>query len=197
MLGIAGEYGAALPELWRRVPGPRLLLWLGSNIGNLDRPAAGAFLARLAANMGPRDRLLVGFDRRKDKAVLERAYDDAAGVTARFNKNLLAHINRELGADFDLTAFEHRARYDEQDGRIDMHLVSLVAQTVAIPGADITVRFDAGETIHTESSYKHDDAEIAAMAGIAGLHIAAAWRDPEGRFSEVLLERQLRLSQGA
>jgi dimethylhistidine N-methyltransferase len=187
MLGVVGEYAAALPELWRRVPPPRLVLWLGSNIGNFDRAGATEFLARVAAQMTERDRLLVGFDHRKPRAVLERAYDDAAGVTAAFNKNLLARMNTELGADFDLAAFDHRASYDERDGRVDMHLVSKHAHTVHILGAALDVSFAAGEAIHTESSYKHDAGEIAAMAARAGLAVVARYTDAEGLFSEQLL----------
>jgi dimethylhistidine N-methyltransferase len=187
VLGIVGEYDHALPELWRRVPPPRLMLWLGSNIGNLDRAAATEFLGRLARRMTSDDRLLVGLDLRKDRRVLERAYDDAAGVTARFNLNLLARINRDLGADFDLGAFEHRASYDELDGRIDMWLVSRRDQRVTIGRSASILELHAGETIHTERSFKHHEDEIRAMVSAAGLEMMDAWLDDQRQFVDVLL----------
>jgi dimethylhistidine N-methyltransferase len=153
----------------------------GSTIGNFDPPDADALLHRVARLVGPGGGLLLGIDLRKDPAVLEAAYDDAAGVTAAFNKNLLARINRELGADFDTDAFDHRAVYDRERSRVEMHLVSRVAQRVRVAGR--VVAFRAGEGIHTENSYKYDVAEFAARAAGCGLRLDEAWTDPRRYFA--------------
>jgi L-histidine N-alpha-methyltransferase len=190
---VAAEYGDGLryladQEVLAAGGGqPKLILWLGSNVGNLDRQAAAAFLRRVRAGMGLNDRLLLGVDRRKARAMLEPAYDDAQGVTARFNKNLLARINRELGGHFDLDAFAHRAVYDEVAGRIAMYLVSMRAQVVPIDALDLAVRFAAGEAIHTEDSYKYSDEEIAALAAAAGFAVERQWYDPCRWFCDCLL----------
>ena len=136
-------------------------------MGNLDRASAASFLAGVAQSMESRDRLLLGIDLRKSTEVLERAYDDASGVTARFNLNLLARINHELGANFSLEGFSHRAVYLEPEGRIEMHLVSKQACRVQIPGCDLRVEFEAGESIHTENSHKYSPAEIDTL--VAGM----------------------------
>jgi len=163
------------------------MLWLGSNIGNLDRPEAVEFLRRLRNRMESEDRLLVGIDLRKDRRVLEAAYEDAQGVTAQFNRNILARINRELGGSFDVRLFRHRARYDEEAGRIEMHLVSEVPQTVRVAALDLAVPFEAGEAIHTENSYKYSLTEIKEAAGAAGLRVECQWLDRGRRFSLSLL----------
>jgi uncharacterized SAM-dependent methyltransferase len=139
-------------------------------------------MARVAGTCGV---LLVGVDLRKDRATLERAYDDAAGVTADFNRNLLVRINRELGGDFDLVRFAHRARWDEVAGRVEMHLVAQEDQIVRVAGRSFA--FAAGETIHTENSYKYDLAHFAALAAGVGLVVREVWTDPERRFSVQLL----------
>src|SRR5215468_1144444 len=167
IVAVAAEYHEALRHLRRKSDRPRLLLWLGSNIGNFTRAEAATFLRRIRDTMTPADRMLVGVDLRKDRAVLEAAYDDAAGVTAAFNLNLLARINHELGGNFDLSAFQHRAIYNEEVGRIEMYLVSTRAQSVTIRRLGLTVRFAAGETVHTEYSYKYSLAEIHAVATAA------------------------------
>jgi dimethylhistidine N-methyltransferase len=185
----AGEYDGAvrhLREQMREVP--KLILFLGSNIGNFDRQQAARFLAELRRAMDSSDRLLLGIDRRKDRKILEPAYDDPRGVTARFNLNLLARINRELGGDFDLSAFAHRAEYQEAEGRIAMYLESLRSQSVRIGAQEL--RFDAGERIHTEYSYKYSDSEIEELAMQAGLQIVRRWTDAEGLFCSVLLARE-------
>ena len=187
VVGVAGEYGVGLRHLPRAETGRRLFLWLGSNIGNLERPAAADFVRGLRERMGPRDALLLGVDLRKDASIVEPAYDDAQGVTARFNKNLLARINRELGGEFDLDAFAHRARYLDDEGRIVVHLVSERAQSVPIRELGITVSFEAGEGIHTENSIKYSPGEIDALAVHAGLRIDARFVDAQARFTEVLL----------
>jgi L-histidine N-alpha-methyltransferase len=128
VVAFRGAYEEGLARLDSLAPAPRFVLWLGSNVGNLHRDEAAAFLAGCHARLAPSDRLLVGIDARKDRATLERAYDDAAGVTARFNKNLLVRVNRELGGDFDPAKFRHRALWDEERGRVEMWLDSLEEQ---------------------------------------------------------------------
>jgi L-histidine Nalpha-methyltransferase len=184
---IAGEYEDGLELIAAETDPPRLVLWLGSNIGNLDRVEATAFLRRLRAATAVTDQVLCGVDLRKDRAGLERAYDDARGVTARFNLNLLARINRELGGRFQLGTFRHRAVYDEEAGRISMYLVSARAQRVRIDALGLDVEFAAGETIHTEDSYKYSLAEIDALGAGGGWRVQARWLDHFGRFSVNLL----------
>jgi L-histidine N-alpha-methyltransferase len=169
-------------------PPTKLILWLGSNIGNLERAAAAGFLAQIRQFLAPGDRLLIGIDLRKDRAVLEAAYNDACGVTAAFNRNLLLRINRELGGQFDLRAFQHRALYDEELGRIEMHLVSDTPQKVPIERLGITVSLQAGEAIHTENCYKYSQKEIEALAATAGLCCEKVWLDPERRFAVTLFK---------
>lgn len=184
---VAAEYREGIELLAAEKRAPWLVLWLGSNVGNLDRAAAGRFLGGIRAHMGPADRFLLGVDRRKDRATLERAYDDAAGVTARFNFNLLARIDRELGGRFAAAAFRHVAHYDEDAGRIEMHLESLADQVVRIEALELDVAFRRGERIHTEDSYKYSDAEVEALAAAAGLCVADARTDAAGLFLSVLL----------
>jgi dimethylhistidine N-methyltransferase len=190
IVAVAAEYHDGLRHLQSESDWPRLILWLGSNIGNFTREEAGEFLHRIRDTMTPADRMLVGVDLRKDPAVLEAAYDDAAGVTAAFNLNLLARINSELNADFDLNAFRHRAIYNEDLGRIEMYLVSTRDQSVKIGQIGLIARFAAGEMIHTENSHKYSRAEIDAVATAAGLRTERFWQDAAGRFSLHLLARQ-------
>src|SRR3954463_1508286 len=158
--------------------GSMLVLLLGSNIGNFDRPAALAFLRRIRDVLQPGDFLLLGADLVKPERELRLAYDDPLGVTAAFNKNLLVRINRELGGAFDLDAFDHRAAWNPAEQRIEMHLVSRAPQTVGIEAADVEVSFAAGERIWTESSYKYDAAQIEDMGVEAGFAIAHQWIEP-------------------
>jgi len=180
--GHVGDYHSELARVTERISGPKLLIFLGSSLGNYEPENAAALLRQLAWVMGPDDRFLLGTDLDKDSAVLEAAYDDAQGVTAEFNLNLLARINRELGADFSLDRFGHRARYRADLGRVEMHLISLAAQTVTIPGTRLTVTFTEGETIHTENSYKYTVAGLHSLAAEAGLEEEAAWTDARGFF---------------
>lgn len=184
---VAGDYMEGLRRPAGSPRGPKLIVWLGSSIGNLDRPDAAAFLGSIRGTMAPDDRLLVGIDLRKDRAVLEPAYNDAQGVTARFNLNLLARINRELDGAFDLAAFRHRAVYNDTAGRIEMYLVSAREQAVPIGGLGLTVPFAEGEAVLTEYSYKYSAAEIASLAAAAELRIELQWRDEGGRFCVNLL----------
>lgn len=153
----------------------------GSTIGNFDPAAAEAFLARAARLLGPGAAMIVGVDLPKDRAILEAAYDDAAGVTAAFNLNLLTRINRELGADFDPEAFAHRAIWNAEESRVEMHLVSRTEQTVRI--GTHRFAFREGETIHTENSYKYAPDAFATLARQAGFTPAALWTDPDTLFS--------------
>jgi dimethylhistidine N-methyltransferase len=187
IVAVAAEYQEGLQRLSAESDRPKLILWLGSNIGNLDRTEATAFLRRIRDTLQSADRVLVGFDLRKDRAILEPAYDDAAGVTAAFNLNLLARINRELDGDFDLAAFRHRAIYDPDLGRIEMHLVSTRSQRVTIGRLGLEVAFAAGETIHTENSYKYSLTEMDEVCRSAGLHAERCWQDTEGQFGVHLL----------
>ena len=183
ILAVAGEYGDGLDYL-RQHPGePRLILWLGSNVGNFERAEAADFIAGVRAAMSPGDRFLAGIDLRKDGAVLEAAYDDSEGVTARFNRNILERINRDLGGRFDLERFRHRAIWDEQLGRVEMHLESAGAQTVAIEGLNLEIGFADGETIHTENSCKYSTTEIEELAAAGGMTLERQWFDPGRRFS--------------
>jgi L-histidine N-alpha-methyltransferase len=186
VLAVAGDYLDGLRYLGVDGNDLKLILWLGSSIGNLERQDAAAFLGRVRHTMSPRDRLLVGIDLRKDRRVLEPAYDDSQGVTARFNKNILTRINRELGGHFELETFRHHAVYDEESGRIEMYLVSTRAQHVRIDRLGLAVRFDAGEALHTENSYKYSLSEIEALARGGTLRIDTQWVDTGGRFAVTL-----------
>lgn len=183
---LAGEYfdaALAMPP----AAGPRLILFLGSNIGNLPHAEATRFLARVRAGMSPHDRLLVGTDLVKDAAVLEAAYDDAQGVTARFNLNLLARINCELGGAFDLARFRHAAPWDAVAERIEMRLVSLGDQRVRVDDLDTEFTFADGEAIVTEWSQKYTPESFAALCAPAGLEIVGSWTDDRSWFAEWLL----------
>jgi L-histidine Nalpha-methyltransferase len=166
-----------------------LVLFLGSNIGNFDRPGAAAFLQTIHDAMTGGDSLLLGVDLEKPERELLLAYDDPLGVTAAFNKNLLVHLNRELGASFDLDAFDHRAVWNAQEARVEMHLVSRRKQRVAVPRAGLTIDIAAGEIIWTESSYKYRLAGVERMLAAAGFAGRAHWIDPEGQFLLALAAR--------
>jgi len=166
-----------------------LAMLMGSNLGNYEPPAARELIALIGRALRPGDGLLLGVDRKKDRETLERAYDDAAGVTAAFDKNLLARINRELGGTFDLRAFTHVARYDEIRGCVDSSLRANSPQRIRIEALDLEVRFRRGESIHTESSYKFDDEGIATLAEAGGLRVRKIWSDRRNRFALALLVR--------
>ncbi|WP_042166784.1 L-histidine N(alpha)-methyltransferase [Streptomyces sp. NBRC 110035] len=169
----------ALPD----TPGPRLVAFLGGTIGNLLPAERAAFLASVRAMLAPGDGLLLGTDLVKDEKVLVRAYDDAAGVTAAFNRNVLAVINRELGADFDPAAFDHVAAWDAGHEWIEMRLRSRDPQTVKIPALDLAVDFGAGEELRTEISAKFRKERVREELASAGLELARWWTDEEGRFA--------------
>jgi L-histidine N-alpha-methyltransferase len=170
-----------------RRPGESLLvLFLGSTIGNFERSCAAEFLRSLSQCLRPGDALLVGADLVKNPERMLAAYDDPTGLTAAFNLNVLGRINRELGADFDLRNFEHQATWNEVKHRIEMHLRSRIDQTVSIAEANLTVRFQSGETIWTESSHKFHPSEMAELAAQTGFRTAAQWVDEEWPFVESL-----------
>ncbi len=163
-----------------------LVLFLGSNIGNLDFPAAGAFLHEIRSVLRPGDALLLGADLVKPEPELILAYDDPLGVTAAFNKNLLDRMNRELGATFDLSAFAHRAIWNGDASRVEMHLVALRSLCVEVPAAGCVARFEKGEILFTESSYKYEVPQLTALAEGAGLFRAGLWVDETAGFALAL-----------
>jgi len=172
----------AFPRL-RALRGRKVVLFIGSSIGNYEGADALALLAGIRGGLGAGDALVLGTDLRKDPAVLVPAYDDAAGVTAAFNLNLLVRINRELGGRFDVDRFRHVALWNPDRSRIEMHLESRGDQVVAIDGLGLRVRFSAGERIHTESSVKYDDAMVDGLFAGAGLGREQTWRDDGDRFA--------------
>lgn len=165
-----------------------LLIWLGSSIGNYEREAAKKFIARLSNQLSAGDRLLLGIDLIKDPAILEAAYNDRAGITAAFNLNILKRINRELGGNFRIERFKHRAVFNSALGRIEMYLTSCCDQEVRIDEPGLTVSFSKGESIHTENSYKYNTGEIEALGKSAGLRLLHQWFDSEQLFSLNLFE---------
>ncbi|WP_225826628.1 L-histidine N(alpha)-methyltransferase [Streptomyces naphthomycinicus] len=169
----------ALPE----TPGPRLVAFLGGTIGNLLPAERAGFLASVRSLLAPGDGLLLGTDLVKDEEVLVRAYDDAAGVTAAFNKNVLAVIDRELGADFDPDTFDHVAVWDAEREWIEMRLRSRTAQTVKVPALDLAVDFAAGEELRTEVSAKFRKEGVTGELAAAGLELTHWWTDARGRFA--------------
>jgi L-histidine N-alpha-methyltransferase len=181
------EEGLRTAVAARRDGSTMLVLLLGSNIGNFDRPAAAQFLDRIRATLAPGDLLLLGADLVKPEHDLLLAYDDPLGVTAAFNKNLLVRINNELGGDFNLDAFEHLAVWNAREGRIEMHLVSRTHQRVTIPASGVSVAFSCGERIWTESSYKYEPDGIVEMGVDAGFAARDQWIDPEAGFALTLL----------
>jgi L-histidine Nalpha-methyltransferase len=189
---FAGTEGDFLEGLQRAVSArrgadPLLLLFLGSTIGNFDRPSAARFLLDVRARLHEGDAFLLGTDLVKPVAQLLAAYDDAAGVTAAFDLNLLGRINRELDGDFDLRSFAHEARWNAAERRIEMHLVSQRDQLVRVRAAGLHVAFRRGETIWTESSVKFTPKEPAELAASAGFHCIAQWIDDRWPFAESLL----------
>jgi L-histidine Nalpha-methyltransferase len=164
----------------------RLVMYIGSSIGNFAPEDALSVLRSVRARLGPGDGLLLGVDMVKDRKVLLAAYDDSAEVTAAFNKNLLVRINRELDANFELELFRHRVIWDVQQSRVEMHLESLMAQEVRIRALDLDVRFSVGETIHTENSYKFTNLRVAQMLKRAGFVIRQQWSDTREWFGVYL-----------
>lgn len=183
IIAVCADYSRPLelPEIDNLGARRRIVYFPGSTIGNFTVPEAQEFLIGARRLVGAGGAMLVGVDLKKDHGMLHAAYNDAQGVTAAFNLNVLARINRELGANFDLAAFRHQAFYNAEAGRIEMHLESLRDQQAALGG--ITFSFRAGETIHTENSYKYSVAEFQTLARAAGFEPEACWTDPGQLFS--------------
>jgi L-histidine Nalpha-methyltransferase len=188
IVGFEAEYLEGLNRaVARRKPGERItVLFLGSSIGNFDRTSGDVFLREIRQALEPGDRLLLGTDLEKPLTQLIPAYDDSLGVTAVFNRNVLARINRELGGDFDLSRFEHVAHYNGRERRVEMHLRSVERQTVTIEAASFCTTIERDETIWTESCHKYTRHEPVEMAERAGFNCAAQWVDGEWAFAENL-----------
>jgi L-histidine Nalpha-methyltransferase len=183
------QYEAGLMDMRARKAHDRTLaLFLGSNIGNFDPPGDEEFLRTIRAALRPGDVFLLGADLLKPEPVLQLAYDDPLGVTAAFNRNLLVRMNREMGGDFDLSAFAHRAVWNAARSRVEMHLVSLRSQEVRLEAAGIEFTLEAGEPILTESSYKYEPAAVKALVERAGFVGRAQWIDTEGGFALTLAD---------
>ncbi|HTR91808.1 MAG TPA: L-histidine N(alpha)-methyltransferase [Trebonia sp.] len=180
-LGLAGD-GASANGAGGGTAGPRLVAFLGSTIGNMEPAERASFLRRVRARLRPGDTFLLGTDLVKDPAVLVAAYDDAAGVTAAFNRNVLSVLNAELGADFDLDAFEHVALWDAENEWIEMRLRSAAAQRVRVRDLGLTVEFGDGEEMRTEISAKFRPDGVRAELGAAGLAMLDWWTDDNGQF---------------
>lgn len=189
IVGFEREYLDGLLEVaaHRQRNQQLFVMFLGSTIGNFDRPAGVKFMADVRRILQPGDALLLGTDLEKSSVQLLQAYDDELGVTAAFNLNLLSRINRELDADFDLSQFRHLAKINEGARSVEMHLQSLQPQTVNIAAAELIVELGEGETIWTESSHKYSPQEVFAMASNAGFSCQAQWIDEQWPFAENLL----------
>ena len=181
ILAVHGDFSQPLKIPVAQGSGRRVVYFPGSTIGNLTPQEAHAFLRMTRGQVGPRGAMLIGVDLKKDANVLHAAYNDAKGVTAAFNLNLLARINRELGGDFNLRRFRHYAFYNPAPGRIEMHLVSLAPQTVNV--GNHRFAFEAGESIHTENSYKYSVEGFRALAASAGFSGEKLWLDAKGLFA--------------
>jgi L-histidine N-alpha-methyltransferase len=184
---VVADFDDGLPE--SGAPGPRLVIFLGGTIGNFAPRAARAFLSRVRGGMVPGDFFLLGVDLVKSPSILNPAYNDAAGITAEFNRNVLRVINRELAATFDVESFEHYAFYDPREEQIEMHLVSTRDQRVAIDGLDESIEFYRGESVRTEISRKFTEASARAMLADAGLAPIAWFTDPAAMFALALARR--------
>lgn len=185
----AGDYFDVLASRALRFDRRVLAMFMGSNIGNYEPEQAARILSLLRDALRPGDGLLIGIDLKKDPSILELAYDDPAGVTAAFNRNLLARMNRELGANFDAKNFEYHVRYDEARGAVDAFLEARGPARVHVSAKQLDVEFVAGERIHTESAYKYAPSDIAQLATTTGFTTASSWTDRAGRFSVNLLVR--------
>lgn len=185
---VRGTYEAGLAEIERERPkrGRALVLFLGSNVGNFEPPRAARFLKDVRSALEPGDGLLLGADLVKPAKDLLLAYDDPLGVTAAFNRNVLARMNRELGSDIDLTSFAHRAVWNKGEGRMEMHLVSRHAQTVRVPGARLVVPFRKGESIFTEASYKYVASDLRSRVEAAGFAARRQFEDRAAGYALML-----------
>ena len=187
VVGLIGEFADGLKYLAHETGEPRLVVFLGSTIGNFDEQELAGFFTMLRRCLRPIDRFLLGFDLLKDPAVLIAAYDDSQGVTAQFNLNILARINRDLNADFNRASFRHRAVFNAERERIEMHLVSLSDQQVRIGALDLVVRFSEGELIHTENCYKHSLAGMQSLLTRHGFEVQQPFTDRQNQFCLFLI----------
>lgn len=186
---FVGRHEEALPRV--QAVGPRrLVCFLGSSLGNFDDADNVALFSAVAASLAPGGALLLGADRRKDPAALLPAYDDTAGITARFNKNALVRLNRVLGADFDVEAFRHEARWNDEASRVEMHLVATRAMRVTVPGLPAPITLAAGESIHTENSTKYADDRLDGILAASGFVRERSFIDDEERFGLHLCRRR-------
>ena len=183
------DYFNALQQLSEASDARRVVLFLGSNIGNFTPDEAVGFYQQLYDRLRPGDLVLTGFDLQKHPAIIHAAYNDRAGLTRDFNLNLLRRINRDLDADFDLSTFDHYEAYSPETGEARSYLVSQVAQTVQIGALDLVVSFESGEIIHTEISRKFTRAQIEQLAGVTGFSVAGWFTDAKGYFADVLFKR--------
>ena len=183
----ASDYFDVLASAQLRTSRRVLALFLGSNVGNYEPHEARALLRAMSASFKPDDGLLLGVDLKKDAAVLELAYNDPTGVTAAFDKNVLGRINRELGGHFDLDGFRHVARYNAERGAVESFLIAERGQRVTIDALGMEVPFTIAETIHTESSYKYDVADVERLAADSGFRLQHVWTDRQRRFGVAML----------
>ncbi|WP_312068079.1 L-histidine N(alpha)-methyltransferase [Exiguobacterium sp.] len=183
---VCGDYSQSI-SLPVEESQKRVIFFPGSTIGNFEPEEAMRFLCHSSRILETGDGFLIGVDLKKSVDVLERAYNDAAGVTAAFNLNMLTHLNQMLEGTFDVTRFEHHAFYNEEKGRIEMHLRSQLDQLVQV--GDVTVPFKQGETVHTENSYKYSKEEFETLARQSGFHSVNCWIDDDERFSVHYLEK--------
>ncbi|MGB5387265.1 MAG: L-histidine N(alpha)-methyltransferase [Eudoraea sp.] len=189
VMPLQGTYFETLEQLCTMQHKRKVIMFLGSNIGNLLHPQAVEFLMSIQELMNEDDLFFIGFDQKKDPQTILNAYNDAAGITERFNKNLLARINSELGANFDLDKFIHWEVYDPETGTAKSYLVSKENQTIHINGLDLTVTFNAWETIHTEISQKYDDNIVSWLADKAGMQISRIFTDENKFYKNYILKK--------
>ena len=191
VMPLQGTYFETLEQLCTMQHRRKVIMFLGSNIGNLLHPQAVEFLMSIQELMNDDDLLFIGFDQKKDPQTILNAYNDSAGITERFNKNLLARINNELDANFDLDKFLHWEVYDPETGTAKSYLVSKQNQTIHINGLDLTVAFKAWETIHTEISQKYDDNVVSWLADKAGMRISRIFSDENKFYKNYILKKQV------
>ena len=195
IFGVCSDYVKGLIKInefmkfKRNIPDKRLIIFLGSSIGNFDPKEANAFLHSLSKYIRNDDALLIGFDLEKDKSILEKAYNDKKGITSQFNLNVLSRINKELDGGFELSSFEHKSFYNLHEHRIEMHLESKLDQKVRIGAIGKEFHFKEGETIHTENSYKYSKNRLYGLVKNAGLQVIANFTDPKNQYSLILLKK--------
>lgn len=193
--GVCSDYVTGLDKInkfiksKKNVPKKKFIIFLGSSIGNFDPNEALIFLSSIARYVKKDDLLLIGIDLEKDKSILDRAYNDKNGVTAKFNLNVLSRINKELDGEFKVSNFEHKSYYNTKKHRIEMHLVSKEDQKVRIQAIGKTFHFKKGETIHTENSYKYSLARLNKLVGISGLQVINNFVDPNKQYTLVMLKK--------